>query len=78
MFDMERELLEAIGINAGKMDLMDVYLTAGKIINDHELTMLSIKDGKPGDLLGIIRAMSPADRLSLRERVVRVIKLPNH
>jgi hypothetical protein len=80
MLDMERELLEAIGIKTAKMTPDQVYETAGKALRDRELTTLAeseVTDGvmPAGSRVQVIRAMSPADRLSLRERVTDVVSL---
>jgi hypothetical protein len=71
MLDMQREMLEAIGIRTGKLTPIEVYELAGKAIQDHELTMLAQASGRR---VQAINAMSPAERLSLRERVTGVVR----
>ena len=71
MLDMQVELLQAIGINVGKMTPGEVYEIAGRAINDKELSILAGPGS--GSRARAVRAMSPADRLRLRERVTGVV-----
>ena len=78
MLEMQRDLLEAIGISTGKLTPEQVYDMAGTALRDHTLTALTLKKELNGAVLPAgarartARAMNPADRLRLRERVTGV------
>lgn len=57
---------EALGIQPAKMDPLDVYLAAGRIIN--EVRNL--------DRLAAIKAMTPEQRATLRHKVSGVVEMP--
>jgi len=71
-------LCSAAGINVRNLEPMDVYVLAGKIINDSELTEKA-RELCPGSMLreGIrvkaLSAMRPDERIALRERVTGVV-----
>jgi hypothetical protein len=76
---MERELLEAIGVQTSKLTPFEVYELAGKAIHDAELTSRAqafiVGAVMPkGSRAAAIAKMSPAERLSLRERVSGVVR----
>ena len=79
MLDMQCELLEAIGINVAKMKPEEVFDMAAKVLTDRELLALAEKEIE-GSVLAkgararAARAMSPADRLRLRERITGVVQ----
>ena len=72
------ELCTAAGINVRNMELLDVYLTAGKILNDEPLRQraTAFLNGSvlpPGSRVDAIKQMSPSERLALRERVTGIV-----
>ena len=79
MLDMQCELLQAIGINVAKMKPEEVFDMAAKVLTDRELLALAEKEIE-GSVLAkgararAARAMSPADRLRLRERITGVVQ----
>lgn len=75
---MEIELCTAAGINVRNMELLDVYLTAGKIINDEPLRLraLAFLNGSvlpAGSRVDAIKKMTPQERLALRESASGVV-----
>jgi hypothetical protein len=79
MFEREREVLQAIGIQTAKMTPLDVYDMSCKVTRDKELTDLAVAEcaGSSvvpvGTRLEIIRSMPAAERLRLRERLTGVL-----
>ena len=70
------QLCEAVGLVPRTMKPMDIYLVAGKIINDRALTQLCephVREGvlPNGTRLNVIRQMSSEDVSALRERVTK-------
>ena len=80
MLEMQCELLQAIGINVAKMKPEEVFDMAGKALCDRELTDFAVKTELNGSILPkgararAVRAMSPVERLRLRERVTGVVQ----
>jgi hypothetical protein len=75
---MEIELCTAAGINVRNMELLDVYLTAGKIINDEPLRLraMAFRNGSvlpKGSRVDAIKEMTPDERRALRERVTGIV-----
>jgi hypothetical protein len=64
-------LCTAVGINVRNMEPMDVYLVAGNIIRDQQLT--DIERRFDFDLRGAIKTLTADERLALRERATGVV-----
>lgn len=82
MLEMQRELLEAVGISTGKLTPEKVYDLASIALRDSELRTRAeefITHGiMPKDArVQAIGRMSPAERLQLRERVTGVVPFKN-
>jgi hypothetical protein len=75
------DLCVAAGINVARIELIDMYLIAGRIIQDFELFQRTIALSKSYSLVpsGLrvqaLAAMTKADRWALRERVLGVVQL---
>jgi hypothetical protein len=74
-------LCTAAGINVRNMDEMDVYLTAGRILNDRELAAKTLEHCGGGHMYAgaradVLKAMSAQERLAIRERVTGVVQMP--
>ena len=78
------DLCVAAGINVARLELIDMYVIAGRIINDFELFQKAIALAKsygyhsmlpPGLREEALAAMTKADRWALRERVLGVVQL---
>jgi hypothetical protein len=75
------DLCVAAGISVARLELIDMYLIAGRIINDFELFQRAIALSKshamlaPGLREEALAAMTKADRWALRERVLGVVQL---
>ena len=69
------ELCTAAGINVSKLQPMDVYQLAGKLIQDRELTARALNCGLHGAVLlagsrkEAMAAMTPDELAALRKRV---------
>ena len=61
---MEIELCTAAGINIRNMELLDVYLTARKILNNTPLRLHAVD---------FLNGMTPDERRTLRERLTGVV-----
>jgi hypothetical protein len=75
------ELVAEVGVDVRPLNEQEVYLLAGKIINDVELRQRCLKYIVEGILpIGararVVREMSPADRVALRDRILGVKVLP--
>jgi hypothetical protein len=77
------DLCIAAGINVARLELIDMFLIAGRIINDFELFQKAIALSKsygyhamlpPGLREEAMAAMTPAERAALRERVLGVVQ----
>lgn len=71
----------AAGINIRNMELIDVYLTAGKILRDEELSRECVKYLKgavmpSGTREFVLNSWPEASRRALRERVAGVVQFP--
>lgn len=75
------DLCEAAGLNVEQMPLMDIFLASGQILNDELLRKKALaflqgsvlhEDAYPAAL----NAMTPAERMALRERVSGVVPFP--
>lgn len=76
----QTELCIELGIPVREMAPMDVYLTAGKILQDEVLRQKALKylEGPilpSGSLKKAIDEMTPAERQELRERVLGVVPM---
>lgn len=78
------QLCEAIGINARQYEAMEAYLLAGKIIDDKVVSErkreLLTRDSRERRhhahaSLEVIRMMTKAERIALRERVTGVVPM---
>jgi hypothetical protein len=79
---MQIELCIELGIPVRDMDLMDVYLTAGRIIQDEVLRQKALKYMNPelaflpaGARKQAIEDMTPIERKELQERVLGVLPM---
>jgi hypothetical protein len=74
------DLCVAAGINVARFELIDMYLIAGRIINDFELFQRAIALSKSYAMLAsglreeALAAMSKTDRAALRDRVLGVVQ----
>jgi hypothetical protein len=66
---METELCVAVGFDVARMQPMDVFLLAGKILGDEAFRKYRAAGGSAASL-------TPAQRTALRERVTGVVQLP--
>jgi len=76
MVGFERRLLQAVGIDAGRVTPPQVYEIGGRIIKDEELTRLCLPHIvdhvlRIGVRETVIRAMPERERQALRGRVLR-------
>jgi hypothetical protein len=79
------DLCVAAGINVARLELIDMYLIAGRIIQDFELFTKAIALAKsngdrgamlrPGLREAVLHSMTKADRWALRERVLGVVQV---
>jgi hypothetical protein len=76
MFQMEMKLCAAADIKVRNMQPLDVYLIAGKILNDPELTKRAVAEQLSGAVLPagsretVLLDMTEGERAALRERVL--------
>jgi hypothetical protein len=75
-------LCSAAGVDVSRLDLIDMFLIAGKIIQDVELTKKALAMRAPGcgavldsGRVQALAAMTKVDRWALRERVLGVVQL---
>ena len=66
---METELCMAVGFDVARMQPMEVFLLAGKIIQDVEFFKHRVAGGS-------VETLTPAQRAELRERVSGVVAFP--
>jgi hypothetical protein len=74
-------LVLAVGIDVRRMDEIDVYLLAGKIIRDEDLRKRCLPHLRgsilaAGTRVRVIREMTPTERTELRDRILGVTILP--
>jgi hypothetical protein len=65
----ESELCMAVGFDVARMQPMDVFLLAGKIIQDESFSKYRAAGGTA-------ETLTPAQRAELRERVSGVVTFP--
>jgi hypothetical protein len=75
------DLVLTCGIDASTMDPMDIYMMAGKVLQDEPLRQAALKflNGSVLEMDAYARAvagMTPTERVALRERVTGVVQLP--
>ena len=74
-------LCRAAGIDVDKMEPMAIFLTSGKLLSDEVLREKALKY-RQGSVLHedayhvAVKAMTPAERVALRERVAGVVAFP--
>jgi hypothetical protein len=74
------KLCAAAGIDVSRMELMEIYLTAGRILNDEPLRKRALEflNGSvlPADSrIDAIGQMTMQERLELRERVTGIVPI---
>jgi hypothetical protein len=65
-------LCTAAGIDVARLELFDMYLFAGRIINDGPLCKGMLAAGTSRE--DVIAAMTQAERAALRDRVLGVVQ----
>ena len=75
------DLCRAVGIDVNKLDPMTIFHTSGRILADEPLRLAALKF-RTGSILEedaypkAIQAMTPTERMALRERVSGVVAFP--
>ena len=75
------DLCLAAGLDTNKMEPIEIFVTAGRLLHDEPLRQAALKYRQGSvlheDAYGVaLTAMTPTERVALRERVTGIVAFP--